>query len=354
MIPCKGNAMILPEYLLQTHRPVRSIWRNFDVFREKTKPHPNVFVDTAQVFSKGAWVLFSDNTPYREISFDNPVALSLFGISKNDIIRQIMLTSALGAWRPTQDVIHFDDAVYDALIESDMGNGIPVNILNHFPAWSLWFDTPYGFDDILDNGERVSWKGFFVSTDGNNNRLNFMFVDDNFNENGATNCKGSFIQLNEHVFTGENTVCDAYGNIMSVQDTRSKSFRENNLLKAISLLTYVCAHGFDDRPGALSRHVSSPAPKKTKQGWRLFPAPKVSVRNLGSVLAEKLDKAVTQRNMQAKHENGTVRPHMRRAHWHGYWMGPMQGERKLDIRWQPPILVAARLEDEPSSSPTLQ
>lgn len=37
---------------------------------------------------------------------------------------------------------------------------------------------------------------------------------------------------------------------------------------------------------------------------------------------------------------GTVRPHVRRAHWHHYWVGPMGGERKLVLRWVPPTFVA--------------
>lgn len=36
---------------------------------------------------------------------------------------------------------------------------------------------------------------------------------------------------------------------------------------------------------------------------------------------------------------GTVRPHMRRAHWHHYWTGPLKGERKLVLKWVAPTMV---------------
>lgn len=39
------------------------------------------------------------------------------------------------------------------------------------------------------------------------------------------------------------------------------------------------------------------------------------------------------------HGDGTVRPHVRRAHWHRYWVGPMSGERRLELRWLEPIFV---------------
>ena len=36
---------------------------------------------------------------------------------------------------------------------------------------------------------------------------------------------------------------------------------------------------------------------------------------------------------------GTVRPHMRRAHWHHYWTGPRNGERRLVLKWIAPTMV---------------
>lgn len=36
---------------------------------------------------------------------------------------------------------------------------------------------------------------------------------------------------------------------------------------------------------------------------------------------------------------GSVRPHMRRAHWHHFWVGPRDGERKLVLKWLAPTMV---------------
>ena len=40
-----------------------------------------------------------------------------------------------------------------------------------------------------------------------------------------------------------------------------------------------------------------------------------------------------------EHQGGTVRPHMRRAHWHHYWTGPRKGDRKLILKWLAPTMV---------------
>ena len=33
------------------------------------------------------------------------------------------------------------------------------------------------------------------------------------------------------------------------------------------------------------------------------------------------------------------RPHWRRAHWHTFWTGPLNGERIAQVKWLPPIAV---------------
>ena len=45
------------------------------------------------------------------------------------------------------------------------------------------------------------------------------------------------------------------------------------------------------------------------------------------------------------HQGGTMRPHMRRAHWHHFWTGTRNGERKLVLKWVPPTMVAVKNGD---------
>ena len=40
----------------------------------------------------------------------------------------------------------------------------------------------------------------------------------------------------------------------------------------------------------------------------------------------------------------TVRPHMRRAHWHHFWTGPKNGERRLVLKWIAPTMVGVGIE----------
>ena len=47
------------------------------------------------------------------------------------------------------------------------------------------------------------------------------------------------------------------------------------------------------------------------------------------------------RRSQANGGHGSVRPHMRRAHWHHFWTGPRDGERELVLKWLSPTMVNA-------------
>lgn len=287
------------------------VWRRFDELREKTKPDSRVFADLVEVLRASPFL-----TGIPEKALDGDM------LSENDGRLMIMLSS-LGAWRPAQDIVRFGDEVYDALSESDLGDSIPVGILSHMPAWSIFFETPHGFADP-DYGP---WDGFFATLDGKADRLVLLFVKDDLDD-GPT-CRAAVLN-----FPGNLAVAPI--------DKSTESF-DDSVRKAISFLLYACVNGLSDSPGALTRPVPKPSPKKTKKGWRLFPAIKPAIRLLGAECERRLASFREEHAHIAR--NGHVRPHIRRAHWHGYWTGPKSGNRNLDVRWLPPIIVAAR-DDE--------
>jgi len=117
----------------------------------------------------------------------------------------------------------------------------------------------------------------------------------------------------------------------------------------LSLLLYLCADDADYvRP-------EPPRAKRTKTGWRMFPADKWTVWDVGVRLGAALRRAYQEREIEdraaaAHGERSRPRPHIRRAHWHGYWTGPRDGDRRLIVRWLPPIPVAMRdLDDLPAT-----
>jgi len=99
----------------------------------------------------------------------------------------------------------------------------------------------------------------------------------------------------------------------------------------IALILYICSEEPDYKGGA----PSLPQPKKTKKGWRLFPPDKPTVWVVGETIGNQIR---TFSGPQGGTHQGP-RPHVRSAHWHGFWTGPRDGEQKFIYKWLPPTPV---------------
>lgn len=115
--------------------------------------------------------------------------------------------------------------------------------------------------------------------------------------------------------------------------------------KALSLVLYVCSDEAEIRDrDAPDWEPAFPRPKVTKGQERLFPADRNRLVDVGRELGAML------REGGVKSEPGastgrTVRPHMRRGHWHGFWTGPRKEHRdqqRFILKWLPPLFVHGR------------
>lgn len=74
----------------------------------------------------------------------------------------------------------------------------------------------------------------------------------------------------------------------------------------------------------------------------MMPAKKPHHYMIGAKTGAMLRKA---RREAFEHEptGRTVAPHIRRAHWHGYWTGQRKGPQSINqkfvLKWLPPIIV---------------
>ena len=111
-----------------------------------------------------------------------------------------------------------------------------------------------------------------------------------------------------------------------------------SLQPILALVLYICS----DEPDIVDRDQPDqtpqrPQPKKTKHGWKLFPPNKPRIWNVGDQLGEQIRRTPSDHD---RTERNSPRPHLRRAHWHGFWHGPKDGERKFKYKWLPPMVVA--------------
>jgi len=114
----------------------------------------------------------------------------------------------------------------------------------------------------------------------------------------------------------------------------------------LSLLLYLCAENAEIGDG--QARPANPTPKRTKSGPRLFAPDRSTTWDVGVRLGAALRRAYHASETAGDGTHAGPRPHVRRAHWHGFRSGAMKredgspiaaGDREFKLRWLPPIPV---------------
>ncbi len=111
----------------------------------------------------------------------------------------------------------------------------------------------------------------------------------------------------------------------------------------VSLVLYLCSQAAEIKEGGAGKRVPTrPKPQKTKKGMRIFAPDHPSRWEVGYRLGAALRQALSEH--QPAEPTGThasPRPHIRRAHWHSFWVGKKDqpDARSVTIKWLPPIPV---------------
>lgn len=259
--------------------------------------------------------------------------------SHADITTQL---AAAGTWRYCKGIYKFDDTLFDELTSQEFDGKIPMHALYNLPEWCIYIETDY----------KISWgeykiKGFFM------NLSVARFKDDGQEHKerhdiGFVLNDGTVAPVLTALAITDLTVDQTMDQMVEDRKRRSETSGEyigcnpeslaNDKVffkKVLPLILYLCSDepDVDDlkEPGVAPYRAT---PKKTKKGFKLFAPHKLRTWTVGRKLGEQLREA-------ASHAKSTGKsPHLRRAHWHGYWLGPRDGERQFKYKWLPPIFVS--------------
>ncbi|MDN0082395.1 hypothetical protein QU487_06460 [Crenobacter sp. SG2305] len=254
----------------------------------------------------------------------------------------------LATWRMTQGIYRFDPALYRPLIETPLSGDLPADVLLRLPEWCVYIETPDlevprrdGRGDSPLNG---AWARISREPDGTPTLTIGLDIpgDDGFTH--------QHLPLRGTLDSSIQFVLDTWGE----HDPAASPIIRSYLEPIINLLLYLCSEAPDI---AGKGQPANPEPKRTRRdGWKLFPAsgPKkwdVGVR-VGAALRKAYHEAETG---QGDGSHAGPRPHIRRAHWHGFRSGPKTRDdgseiptidRKFDLRWLPPIPVKLTMTDD--------
>lgn len=315
------------QHLIATTRSYPDLSKHIDTFRQSRgvdlpKWHAYCFLPMA------AWYSIVSNTKHG--------GKHLVSI---DSLRELQLLAACGTWRYTQGIYQFDPDIYDAVIDSEIKGTLPSQILLRLPEWCLYVETPnlqvfdqkaYGFFVWLEHDMNHGHTELRILIDGDKSMVSVPLhlgewdlqtaVEKYIDESGYQGAK-----LGHEISYTPDDISAISSDIMPI----------------VSLILYICS----DEPDLsnLEKPSDSPArpqPKKTKKGWRLFPADKPKVWSVGLNYGETLRKQI--KNWQTN-TGRTVKPHVRKAHYHTYWTGKRgSDEQKAISKWIMPTIVGAK------------
>ncbi|MGD9700763.1 AcrVA2 family anti-CRISPR protein [Acinetobacter sp.] len=272
----------------------------------------------------------------------------------NEMVLNASVLAALAAWQKTKGIYRFDETLIEEMLDMDSSDmKIPTEVLLRLPQWCLYIETPF----YKING--VQMDGFFVHIEHDVNKgdveLRFiratnnhlyplvMHIGDWTIEEGV---QRAFAKAKENALTHTNMdVFQVLKDLGEVIDDEIKMTKQ-----LVSLVLYLCSDSADytrDKP-------IMPAPIKTKMGLHLPSAEKAKIWDVGvrtgSII--RLSRQQSGSGETYAETGRSVRPHVRKAHWHGYWTGPRAEDKKQDrkysVKWIPPVFVKADTGELPA------
>lgn len=298
------------------------------------------------------------------------------GAGAVEIMTLVGALHALGSWRLSQNIYRFEPELAQAIIDTPLAaSEVPVDILLRLPEWSLYIELPAGAGGLLEG-----LHGFWATLDYYDNFAPVLqFVTCNTGDLERRLAAGSGMiegwnGMSDHNaltlydlplvpgMTIQETLDDSMRQVkgaLSNPDHLSRrsaleamaemdAIRDSETLAAelfqpmLNLVLYLCAQEPDVEGGLPSRPVAT----KTKRGPRWFPAQKPAVREVGARVVKWIREARAQSTSRGDGEASgrSVTPHMRKAHWHGYWTGPRKDPeaRNFSLKWLPPTPVGVK------------
>jgi hypothetical protein len=267
------------------------------------------------------------------------------------------------AWRITQGIYRLHRSIVDPLLQTEQPGDIPVEILTRLPEWAVYVEMPaLPFGTLKENDAKaVIAHGFWAqvtTTYGNDLNLSIMVdadidPDDPFDAI-APFCLGLVLSRSvkaDRVFNVAKSMSDAcvfYGN-------RAIRLFPEWVNAAINLLVFICSQNDFCRDGKPAT-PTNPEPVRTRRrGLRLFPAPKPTVWDVGVRIGASLTAASSESSDGGEGTGQHKRPHIRRAHWHGFRSGRriaddgsliLAQDRPFELKWIPPIAVGISDDSE--------
>lgn len=246
--------------------------------------------------------------------------------------------NAIGTWRYTKGIYRVPEKMMDALARTGLPEKLPMRVFRRLPEGCLYLEAPKGTETRL--GIVFGW---FVTLDYDyrSGAWELRIIEDLDREG---------LRLVPIELTETMCVKDAIATFATPEAMRETTheYMLASVENVLKVLLYLCSdepeiageEGPEARP-------SRPSIRRVKGRVRAFEQPRARIWTVGETMARAIE---LHEGSRAIGSGSRKAPHMRRAHWHGYWTGPRDGQRDFSYRWIPPVPVnedlAATADDE--------
>lgn len=250
--------------------------------------------------------------------------------------------SAIGTWRYSQGIYRYDADLLKALVNSDLTGELPSKVFRRLPEWCVYIETP-GLT-WLDSELHGFWAHLEWDFNLQREELRLVMNTDQGLSMQPLHLGNWSIEEALHKtleFTFANAQKGALAGLVDMNIlARLSPLAEIKPL--ISILLYLCSEEPDFDPSRTPQsRPSRPTLKKGKRGRYIFTPDKPKVfpvgGRVGPILRNVIDSEVTGRS---------VKSHLRRGHWHGFWKGPRSGMRNFIYHWIAPLVVVGKQQIE--------
>lgn len=238
--------------------------------------------------------------------------------------------SALAAWRQDKRIYQFTRDLTAELVSHYQDIDIPVEIFRHMPAKCIYISFPYdkneepidGFFAWIEHDvsegkyEKLELRLLYVSSEGKATTQFIIHLQPHTNLSDGIDEAISQMRKN-----AQNEIL-----MKGIEDFIQS--QKTSICQVVQLLLYVCAENADIIEDEEQRKIYNISTFKIRDKYR-----EIRKYNVGVSLSKAI---------QIKKKEGSPKAsHVRRAHWHHYWVGT-GNNRTLILRWLSPMLINAK------------
>jgi len=282
--------------------------------------------------------------------------------SQAEMLDMMLTSSVLRIWGLTKSVYHFHPSVVQMLLSTPHGD-IPHEALYNLPQWCVYVHIPPGMFTYtpIRGGDEVEVSGFYAMLDAQPKGAEFR---KDIGPDGRLEKIGHLLHLvidrkkaAPYDVAGElvrmsiplaGTIRESVEMMAYGQDAVTADEREGMidlLSRLVGPVLYLSARNreISGEPCNPDRVRFEPPQKKGRRR-SLARRPPVQVWQVAWRAGAALEPSTRSEAGEAP-TGVTVKPHVRRAHFHSYWCGP--GRERCEVRWLGPVFVNSSMaEDE--------